>query len=141
MKWITRFSVDDGTTWSEKLPDWVTVFTSSGNGNSTSASMRYNVSVSTQTGQIHNPHNIKLRATPSIQGVTDLSVRSGKVNTANCYIVNAPGKYSFPLVYGNAIKNSVANTSAYSSENNGNNVILQKFVNHLGNEITSPYIY
>ncbi|MDE6554144.1 MAG: fimbrillin family protein [Muribaculaceae bacterium] len=30
-------------------------------------------------------------------------------NTANCYIVNAPGTYSIPLVYGNAIKNGSFN--------------------------------
>ncbi len=35
-------------------------------------------------------------------------------NTANCYIVSHPGRYVFPLVYGNALKNHVANTEAYS---------------------------
>lgn len=36
-------------------------------------------------------------------------------NTANCYIVNGPGTYSLPLVYGNALKNGVYN----STYNNG----------------------
>ena len=30
-------------------------------------------------------------------------------NTANCYVVNAPGTYSVPLVYGNSIKNGSPN--------------------------------
>ncbi len=33
-------------------------------------------------------------------------------NTANCYIVDAPGTYSLPLVYGNAIKNRMTNSQA-----------------------------
>lgn len=53
-------------------------------------------------------------------------------NTANCYMVGAPGWYCFPLVYGNAISdNKNPNTEAYSSTN---------IVNHLNNNITTPYI-
>ena len=37
----------------------------------------------------------------------------GSQNTANCYVVSAPGWYKFPLVYGNAIKGGVDNKSAY----------------------------
>lgn len=37
-----------------------------------------------------------------------------KVNsTANCYIVSHPGRYVFPLVYGNALKNGADNKEAY----------------------------
>lgn len=34
-------------------------------------------------------------------------------NTANTYVINSPGYYSLPLVYGNGIKEGVANPSAY----------------------------
>ncbi len=34
-------------------------------------------------------------------------------NTANTYVVNGPGWYSIPLVYGNAIKEGASNTAAY----------------------------
>lgn len=61
---------------------------------------------------------------------------SGVENTANCYIINAPGTYSLPLVYGNAIKNGAANTAAYMPDRTNT-----PFVNHLGNHITNPYIY
>lgn len=61
-------------------------------------------------------------------------------NTANCYVINAPGKYSLPLVYGNAIKNGGTNASAYTSSASGS-YVLKNFVNHTGNAITDPYIY
>lgn len=53
------------------------------------------------------------------------------INTANCYMVGAPGWYCFPLVYGNAITDNRDNTSSYSE---------QHIVNHLGNHIAAPYI-
>lgn len=74
-------------------------------------------------------------ATDGTEGSDDLSLR----NTANCYVVNAPGWYCFPLVYGNAVKNGKANTSAYISPRTGR-YFLTNFINHLGNDITDPYI-
>ena len=67
----------------------------------------------------------------------DLSVHDWQDNnisatTANCYIVNAPGTYMLPLVYGNAIKNGTRNTSAYNNPN---------FKDYQNQEIKSPYIY
>lgn len=52
-------------------------------------------------------------------------------NTANCYMVGAPGWYCFPLVYGNAITDGKYNTTAYSSTH---------MVNHLNKKISAPYI-
>lgn len=57
--------------------------------------------------------------------------------TANCYVVRTPGAYKFPLVYGNAIKAGVANQAAYTNQGGANQ---GNFVNHLGNQITSPFI-
>lgn len=53
-------------------------------------------------------------------------------NTANCYIVNAPGYYRIPMVYGNGIKNSSTNTE---SINKGST-----FVNSDGSTITKAYL-
>ena len=61
---------------------------------------------------------------------------NGQMNTANCYVVTHPGYYKFPLVYGNAIKNGATNAIAYG-EGTGSTT----FVNHLGNQISDPYIY
>lgn len=58
-------------------------------------------------------------------------------NTANCYVIKESGKYMFPIAYGAAIKNGVANTEAYTN-NGGEN--SHNFVNYLGNVITSPYV-
>ena len=54
-----------------------------------------------------------------------------RATTANCYIVNAPGTYMLPLVYGNAIKNGTPNTPAYNNPN---------FKDYQNQEINSPYI-
>lgn len=54
-----------------------------------------------------------------------------QANTANTYVVTTSGSYNFPCVYGNAIKNGVANTSAYSGGS---------FRNAINAEITNPWI-
>ena len=41
-------------------------------------------------------------------------------NTANCYVINAPGVYSLPLVYGNAIKNGVFNEQSVKNSSTSN---------------------
>ena len=70
-------------------------------------------------------------------------------NTANSYVISAPGVYMFPLVYGNAIKGGGTNASAYKgnvadfkANVNGTmkNVILQNLVDHNGNPISNPWI-
>ena len=68
------------------------------------------------------------------------------MRTANCYIMNAPGTYRLPLVYGNAIDKVKVpgtgnNTSAYTSSAPASYNILSTFINHRGVGITNPYIY
>ena len=64
-------------------------------------------------------------------GVAMSGYSSGSVyNSANSYIVNAPGTYSFPLVYGNSYQAGVVNL------NNGSGI----FVDHAGRAITNAYI-
>lgn len=64
----------------------------------------------------------------------DLSTEGGKLKktTANCYVVNAPGTYMLPLVYGNAIVDGQSNPGAYDKDT--------KFVDYNGNRINSPYL-
>ena len=57
--------------------------------------------------------------------------------TANCYVVRTTGLYKFPVVYGNGIKNGVANTAAFTRQGTD---YTAAFVNHLGEAITSPFI-
>ena len=64
----------------------------------------------------------------------DLSTEGGTLSetTANCYVVNAPGTYMLPLVYGNAIVDGKHNSGAYDKDT--------KFVDYKGNHINSPYL-
>ncbi|MGN0309179.1 MAG: hypothetical protein ACI4C3_01095 [Bacteroides sp.] len=71
----------------------------------------------------------------SMQDIHGVSLSSR--STANCYVVKRAGTYMFPLVYGNAIKNGSENTSAYTKVSGD---YSHDFVNHLDNQITSPYI-
>ena len=141
--WTTEFSTDNGLSWSADKPDWLTDFTTSSQGST--ASQSFNATVGAQAGTDTSPHTAALRtAAPkgSAGQPYNLSNSTGGVqveNTANCYVVGAPGYYSFPLVYGNAVKNGATNTSAYTTANSGSN-ILSTFINHTGNGITDPYI-
>lgn len=141
--WTAEFSEDDGVSWKNTPPDWVTGFTTAGPGGETPQS--YTATVSAQIGTDNSPHTTALQS--AIEKGTETApynlanqIGSSTVqNTANCYVVSAPGYYCFPLVYGNAIKNGTTNTSAYTSNKTGSN-ILKTFINHTGDPITSPYI-
>lgn len=60
-------------------------------------------------------------------------------NTANSYLISAPGYYRIPLVYGNAIKNGSDNPGSYKTSHSGT-YILTNFKDHANHDITSPYI-
>lgn len=72
-------------------------------------------------------------------------------NTANCYVINAPGWYKFPAVYGNAIKDGRNNVAAYLAQFDSKNYhggkydptgkhVLKHMVDYKDNPITQPYI-
>ena len=48
----------------------------------------------------------------------DLSTENGRTESSNCYVINSPGHYKFPLVYGNSLDNRVAYGTGSSSDNN-----------------------
>ena len=64
---------------------------------------------------------------------------TAKRNTANSYLISAPGWYKIPLVYGNAITNGATNTSSYKTSNSGT-YILTNFKDHNNQDITDPWI-
>ena len=73
---------------------------------------------------------------------TDLSLQDIYGNpiaqtTANCYVVKSEGKYKFPLVFGNAIKNGQVNAASYTKVEGK---YSHDFVDYKGAVITSPYI-
>lgn len=143
VEWSTQYSVDNGVTWTDAKPDWLTQFTASGTGSE--EAVPFEVTAAVQTGVSQSTHTAALRATAE-KGSKALPYNlsnstGGKAveNTANCYVVNAPGTYSLPLVYGNAIKNGQTNQVAYTSKASIRGA-LSPFINHLGNGITDPYI-
>ena len=61
--------------------------------------------------------------------------------TANCYVVDAPGKYRFPTAYGNSIVNGNTNQKAYDPfANSLSSVALSGFPDYSGKQITAPMI-
>lgn len=137
-----EFVEDDGSGGYNVIarPEWLTAFTASGNGGTSATS--FSATIAAQTGVTSNSHNETLKMAASVSGTYDLSTSGGTtaMRTANCYVINAPGQYSLPLVYGNAIKDGGTNASAYTSQSSGT-YVLKTFVNHLDAAITDPYIY
>lgn len=107
--WTTAFDTEDGT-----CPDWLTMSEPDAEGN-------VKIAVAPQDKSTDEaPHATILRNTPEVTDY-DLSKEGGAskpINTANCYIVNAPGTYRLPLVYGNAIKNDQLNSDCGLGEDN-----------------------
>ncbi len=127
-------------------PDWVT-FTEG-------ADMKGHLFVERQPGFHNNSRHIKMRnATPvgTKEAPYDLAMASGVMTTANTYIINAPGWYSFPLVYGNAITDGVANPASWSVDaapqptslpaaGYDMSLMMPTLQDHRGLPITGPYI-
>lgn len=135
---ITKYeSSADGTTWTEGKPAMVAAMSSESGNGGTSAEAR----TMTFTNDYHDykaEREAALKAAHEATGTVDLSKVNGSQETANCYIVSASGKYSFPMVYGNAIKNGATNTSSYTSSYPASEHIFNKFWG--SSEINSPYI-
>lgn len=149
ISWKASFIDTDGKELSS-APDWIVDIAANGKGDSlcvltTTMLEPVFLEMSEQTRLIRNTADVN---TTSGQQRYNLSSSTGAPaieNTANCYIINAPGKYSLPLVYGNAIENGETNEGSYIStlpQTTANKrKALFHFINHLGNEISDPYIY
>ena len=87
----------------------------------------------TPKGTATNPYNL---ANPSGDGARNFIEES-----ANCYLISAPGHYCIPLVYGNSIKNNQRNIKAYqSSQPAGTPYLLKTFKEHRNIDIVYPWI-
>ena len=139
-------SADGGLTWgaeTQTKPTWLTnLSTESGDGGTAAES-----GTATLTTDIIDklaPRNKALKeatALGSAGSPYDLSTKGGSAsrNTANSYVISAPGYYKIPLVYGNAITNGNDNPSSYKTTHSGT-YILTNFKDHAGVNIASPYI-
>ena len=78
--------------------------------------------------------NAQLKDATPVTG-KDLSMINGKQNTANCYIVSAPGTYKFPLYYGSSRVNDrdvAASFWNHTQDGGANDMTLGQFKDGLG---------
>ena len=155
-----EYSEDGGTTWSTTPPSWLTPdggidYDGSASGQAMA------MTVAPQVNSAPDPHHDALVAKGSYTTAFDLSTKNvatgGTVTrtTANCYVVDRPGTYKFPLVYGNGVdwtKNTTTgiNENAFRAKagigatefrpDDGETNYLGRFKDHLDNNIMSPYI-
>ena len=133
----------DGVFSMDEKPSWLTSLSKEEGDGGTSAESG-NATLTTDVTDLLAARNNALKsATPlgSAGSPYDLSTKGGSVarSTANCYVISAPGHYSIPLVYGNAITGGVANAHAYTSSASGT-YVLQHFKDHAGVDIDNPWI-
>ena len=143
----------DGVNFSSEKPEacaWASFHTQSGLGGISATS--YNVSVLPKEAETSSPVSSTtdnaimtyyLQHKPergTADAPYDLSThdfygRATSQNTANCYVINAPGWYKIPLVYGNARKDGSNNTEAYTAATG------KTYPDHNNAAINQPYIY
>ena len=150
VKWkVVGYDADgDGTFSMSEKPAWLRSLDGEG-GSGTNITETHTATFNANERNLLKERNEAMQnATPvSNYNLSNSSGASAIQNTANCYVIDAPGTYRIPLVYGNAIKNGSNNTSAYKTTVTGGFVpgyteelTLDNFVDHNDHKITSPYI-
>ena len=141
---VVGYSVDNGNTWSTTKPSWLkSLSKEQGNGGATAeqgtATLGTDIVdlVAERNKELHNATPLGTASAP--YNLSNATGAAAVQNTANSYLISAPGHYMIPLVYGNAIKNGQTNSSAYQKGSNANNT-LKNFVDQDGNAITDPWI-
>lgn len=149
------------------LPAWIDHITLSGSDNArctysvlpnlTSSVSHNELSTRPQCGTEENPWDLSRNQI--------FNEENDPYETANCYMVTAPGWYTLPLVYGNAISGGQNNKAAYQGDINGTgpfrngtvnvrryyvttgdnlnvNIPIQTILNfcHRGGEIKGPWV-
>ena len=146
VKWkVVSYDADgDGTFSMSEKPDWLTI---PNEGRTTTQDVEQYTATfnANQRDVLADFNNAMKTADPVINyNLANATGAAAIENTANCYIISAPGTYRIPLVYGNAIEGGTTNASAYTSSKScivgGEEFVLQEFVDHNDHKITSPYI-
>ena len=139
---VLEYSADGSSGWSTTPPSWLTVSSgSSWEGSVEGETLTASIEAQLNSGEDAHHTALAAKAAKTNFDLSTWDVSTGTTvsrTTANCYVVQAPGSYRFPLVYGNAVKAGSANASAYTAASGTN--ILTSFKNHLDQDITTPYI-
>ena len=146
VKWkVISYDADgDGTFSMSEKPDWLTI---PNEGRTTTQDVeQYTATFTANQRDVLADFNNAMKTADPVANynLANATGANSIENTANCYIISAPGTYRIPLVYGNAIKGGSTNSSAYSSSKSTKmdteEFVLQKFLDHNDDVITSPYI-
>ena len=141
---VVGYSVDNGTSWTTTKPSWLKSL-SKEQGDGGTVDEQGTATLGTDIVDLVAERNKTLQNAAPLGTATapyNLSNATGAAavqNTANSYLISAPGHYMIPLVYGNAIKNGQTNSSAYQKGSEANNT-LKNFVDQEGYAITDPWI-
>lgn len=139
---------NDGTFSMSEKPAWLTSLSKS-EGNGGTAADQGTATLTKDVTDFLAKRNKALKEatiTSSASTPYDLSLHdhNGNTtlrNTANSYLISAPGHYRIPLVYGNAIENGATNANSYISHAAaGNSNVLYNFQDHAGHAIDDPWI-
>ena len=128
-------------------PVWLGDLTDHGNGGTTDEACNTAVKAAPVIDQLAAYNQALKDATPKGTATNPYNLANPGGNgalthieeTANSYLISAPGYYAIPLVYGNGIKNNKYNRKAYHTDQTGT-YILQDFKDHRDQNITSPLI-
>lgn len=137
---------NDGTFTMAEKPAWLTALSLESGSGGTSAEAG-TATLTKDVKDLLKERNDRLKnatAVGSASAPYDLSLHNYQGattarNTANSYLISAPGHYRIPLVYGNAIKNGATNSNAYETTATGT-YVLQHFKDHNNQNITDPWI-
>lgn len=145
---VVGYSVDNGTSWTTTKPSWLKSL-SKEQSNGGTVDEQGTATLGTDIVDLVAERNKTLQNAAPLGTATapyNLSNATGAAavqNTANCYVISAPGHYMIPLVYGNAIKNGGTNRSAYATSSlpvTNVGTALNPLVDHNGKSITDPWI-
>ena len=154
VKWkVISYDADgDGTFSMSEKPDWLTI---PEEGRTTTQDVeQYSATFKSNQRDVLADFNNAMKTADPVTNYNLANATGANAieNTANCYVISAPGTYRIPLVYGNAIKGGATNASAYTStavstylpKSGGGyydeDLVLHTFVDHNDDPITSPYI-
>ena len=151
---------EDGSGWTSTPPDWLSAYSeSSWSGSVDGETLTFFLAPQVNSGD-DGHHDIMAARTPKVNfDLSTINVATGAQvarTTANCYVVQAPGTYRLPLVYGNGVKNGSVNETAYRGRlgvnaaflpDDGDGYYLGSFKDHLDHNIysggdahSSPYL-
>lgn len=148
---VVGYSVDGGATYTPNKPAWMTALSKeSGNGGTAAeqgtATLTKDVTdlLKLRNDGLKNATPLGTAAAPYDLSLHDHNGNATARNTANSYLISAPGHYRIPLVYGNAIENGNDNQRAYISNaptgTPNEMYVLRNFKDHLNHDITNPWI-